>query len=684
MAGTVSIGDVMMLSQVAWKIGCAFTAGRTGAPREFEEVENECFGLTTALDSLAEALDDTECIMLNANERTRAGVSKVLICCQQTLQDLSSFVVRYQELKPVSGGDNSRGGNVQRSWKGILVRNFKTIWWTTEGGNIQSLRNMLNMHCNSISLTMQALESKSLSRLEKTVAPMAVQVNEVHDLVTGNMNTKIDDMHFLLLSMASQRISGSQASSGYANSVDESGPSKEEEYKGPGHSEKKSGYRSSSNDPPGLSRSTTMQQSPGLEPSLSASWGTSPPPQKDNGIEQASGWQNSFPLKKEDSRLADESQRGSLYPVGSPPRYTERQRAPSAVSYRSSDGSTPQTPQPSELGSPPSIVSDPEVWLPPPKLVAEDTKEINLSPNSSTASALQNEEFKRALWRNAVTLCEVDGKCVEYAHKQDHDTDFEMVRAAAECRIYLVQKQDRLPSGSIRHVASIWTMSNDRSVRLQQKLTDGQQVIPYTVWGASEKISIRIDSMLKFHDVSFDASSLDTVKTSWVNYVFRDEDSSVAFQNALMDKKLLLSVKTKKTIRIHDGLAGTFAYQEQMCALENLRIWQDHSTHAAIAMIHYTPQFRDGYLTFFLNSSRDPIKVREDGDRAVKIKGLNVPLKDKESLSRAPTSPDLQGHTPKPKSEKMIRAARIEFITEEDRRIFLEKVREVQGTFFAG
>ncbi len=71
------------------------------------------------------------------------------------------------------------------------------------------------------------------------------------------------------------------------------------------------------------------------------------------------------------------------------------------------------------------------------------------------------------------------------------------------------------------------------------------------------------------------------------------------FQSALMGMTLLASIKTRKTLRVHEGLTGSFAYQEQMCALENLRIWQDPETHGVVAMLHFTPQFKDGYLAFY-------------------------------------------------------------------------------------
>jgi hypothetical protein len=70
-----------------------------------------------------------------------------------------------------------------------------------------------------------------------------------------------------------------------------------------------------------------------------------------------------------------------------------------------------------------------------------------------------------------------------------------------------------------------------------------------------------------------------------------------------MGKSLVLSLQTNKTMRVHEGLiADTFAYQEQMCALENLRIWHDDETDAFMAMIHFSAHFRDGYMAFNRNS----------------------------------------------------------------------------------
>lgn len=167
MAGILNIGDILMLSQLAWKIGRAFTAGRKGAPAEFVEVESEVNGLAKALKLLAETLfaDHASCdggdvkggsgILAQASAETRNGVEVILQSCQTTLKDLESLVEQYQVIRKHR---TSGGFSIERSWSDLVLSSYKKMLWTTEGGNIQALRNMLHMHTSTISLTMQALQ----------------------------------------------------------------------------------------------------------------------------------------------------------------------------------------------------------------------------------------------------------------------------------------------------------------------------------------------------------------------------------------------------------------------------------------------------------------------------------------------------------------------------------------------
>ena len=86
-------------------------------------------------------------------------------------------------------------------------------------------------------------------------------------------------------------------------------------------------------------------------------------------------------------------------------------------------------------------------------------------------------------------------------------------------------------------------------------------------------------------------------------------------------------------------------------------------------------------VCLIVNSARDPIRVRDEGDRFVKIKGLNIPLESK----RANSVTDMSNKSlTKAKTEKMITAVRVEFTTEQEKRDFIERVRDAQGLYFPG
>ena len=159
-----------------------------------------------------------------------------------------------------------------------------------------------------------------------------------------------------------------------------------------------------------------------------------------------------------------------------------------------------------------------------------------------------------------------------------------------------------------------------------------------------------------------------------------------------MGRTLLATFRTEKTMRIHEGIGKSFSYAEQMCGLENLRVWEDNDTGAIIALIHFSADFRNGYLAFYLNSSVNPLKVKEDGNREVKIKGLRVPIdkgdkamrkdrvvagNEQASVKGKARSKEGEGGK-KIEKERVISGAKIEFASEMEKREFLEMCREMQ------
>ncbi len=90
----------------------------------------------------------------DARNRIIGRAAELMARCK-TLENLNALVEQYQEIRKPEGNASMA---VQRVWKPIFLRNYQKIWWTSEGGNIEDLRNMLEMHVNSINLTLQALQ----------------------------------------------------------------------------------------------------------------------------------------------------------------------------------------------------------------------------------------------------------------------------------------------------------------------------------------------------------------------------------------------------------------------------------------------------------------------------------------------------------------------------------------------
>jgi hypothetical protein len=153
MTADISMGNVLMLSQIAWRTGRAFTSSTRRSPHEFREVQLELSRLSKSLKLLAETLfsEDIENLIQQACEKTQAGIYNVIHFCQHTLDGLESLVHQYVHVK-------KNGHLVERSWSDMVLENYNTMIWTTEGGSIRELRDMLHMHTSTTSLMRQALE----------------------------------------------------------------------------------------------------------------------------------------------------------------------------------------------------------------------------------------------------------------------------------------------------------------------------------------------------------------------------------------------------------------------------------------------------------------------------------------------------------------------------------------------
>jgi hypothetical protein len=216
---SVSTGDILTLSQIAWKTGRAFTACRKDVPAEFIEVETEISSLAKALRALAETFHTDNEVLQELTQDVQIGLDTILTSCQRTVHDLDTLMDQYQVIRK----HRTAGGfAIERTWSSLILAEYKTTIWTTEGGNIEDLKTMLQMHTSSVTLLSQTLErlvsvrhtrrlltcdSKSLSRLENVVPPMAKSINSMYHM-PGSLDEQLEELHHFVQNLVITDLDG--------------------------------------------------------------------------------------------------------------------------------------------------------------------------------------------------------------------------------------------------------------------------------------------------------------------------------------------------------------------------------------------------------------------------------------------------------------------------------------------
>ncbi|KAI5365212.1 hypothetical protein Slin15195_G047490 [Septoria linicola] len=770
----LSVGDILMLSQTAWKIGRAFNNGKNNAPAEFAEVERESNSLSESLKLVAETLHEDNSILSLADIKTKEAVNTILESAHKTLEDLESFVDRYQVIKKMDTGHG--GFVVERSWSSVVLANYRTFKWTTEGGDIQALRNMLQMHVDCINLTMQALQSRSLARLEKTVVPMAENVASIHDSLTGDLGPKINDVHEVIMAIVSStpslearsrkiesghiRDSASTSSSSVSDRplscaegrlLEAPQPTAKHDRTSLGQNRKmgKAPVRSSATAR--LASNEEFLDFGEEHQARTVEWDcVAGSPEKERGnISDSKALcaspRDSAYAGEESSRRASWRRESATLPalfktvgddhsasVGSSPDLEDEIEDFAPPLPLKSTRRRPPPPPPVRTPPEPRMHSQ---LLPPPAMDAYEGPHPVATP-STILSALQRtrsdvdertqlarfavkiphrqtiqleahgkndgQKFEKQLLRNAAILCDVRGRLVEFAHINAEITDerykIEMKEACKECRICVIRKRENREHGGTRVVTSVWSLADDHESRLQQKLSEFQETVPYCSCFEPEKVSLQAtdeaEISLKFHTEEWGAMLKDEKKTNWVNYYFATEADAVSFQSAVFGRTLLGSFRTTKTTVIHEGLKGAFAFEEQFANIEMLRLWEEDGVETpgaaggVMALMHISSNFGEGWARWWINNSRQHVRIKEDGSKHARVKGIDVTVVRPGATARQAQrarSASLGIAAPHSKAAekdavlKRVNGVKIEFKEQQERIRFVKAAKEAQG-----
>jgi hypothetical protein len=159
----LSIGDIILLGQIAYRVAKALSSGTKSAPAEFAEVQALLYSLRESFDLLARTLTDRdqarrdESDQKDLNESTiehQPELENILNNCRDVLCHLEGFVDKYSVL---DSKNESQREQRTRKWRDDLKKSWKKIVWTKEGGDIDKLKQTLIAHTNALHLAITVI-----------------------------------------------------------------------------------------------------------------------------------------------------------------------------------------------------------------------------------------------------------------------------------------------------------------------------------------------------------------------------------------------------------------------------------------------------------------------------------------------------------------------------------------------
>ncbi|KAF2178127.1 hypothetical protein K469DRAFT_695763 [Zopfia rhizophila CBS 207.26] len=176
-----SIGDIVLLSQLAYNLYSSVSAGRRNASRELKELEDVLFGLRCALDHLGEVAKD---VLANPTNRPggpdlKQNLNRMIESCGSTLQELALITKKYREMAITEDSESVAAPakiRILEDFTKNLKVNWKKVRWDMEKQSLQQYRDKLRSHTDAINIILNSvlwsnannMESSSRANHEKT------------------------------------------------------------------------------------------------------------------------------------------------------------------------------------------------------------------------------------------------------------------------------------------------------------------------------------------------------------------------------------------------------------------------------------------------------------------------------------------------------------------------------------
>ncbi|KAI8954654.1 hypothetical protein F4801DRAFT_480687 [Xylaria longipes] len=189
----LSLGDGIRLAQIAWLLAQTFTKDRRSAPAEFQEIENELYGLSAALTAAENEQNNAQSSTNpavpdnNRHAATQDIFEHIIQNCKQILNHLEEIVNKYTIVSEKRDPDKPK----LKEWSKSIVRNWRKIEWTTEKGDLNTLRSQIMVQTNSLNLLVNIGTSSRTASIERSLDKKLALLEELHQWYIVNLKETV-------------------------------------------------------------------------------------------------------------------------------------------------------------------------------------------------------------------------------------------------------------------------------------------------------------------------------------------------------------------------------------------------------------------------------------------------------------------------------------------------------------
>ncbi|CAG8054184.1 unnamed protein product [Penicillium nalgiovense] len=164
----LSIGDIILCSQITYHLFTAATSGRKNAPRGLKELEETLFVLQCSLSHLQRTSNTVLSRSYGDTGEIQRQLGFMIGSCRQTLEELEKTTAKYREAvkKPVST-QSYKGLKISQKFTNEVKIQWRSFIWDLRGESLGQYRQKLESHTNAINLLLSTLIWSATNRIEE-------------------------------------------------------------------------------------------------------------------------------------------------------------------------------------------------------------------------------------------------------------------------------------------------------------------------------------------------------------------------------------------------------------------------------------------------------------------------------------------------------------------------------------